>query len=119
MADKKTIGLTPEAKIVMEKLMAKGYFHDQMDAAKFAMSFAINCGVDTSVTINASTTWNIGSFDPDREIKNTISVLYPEAEEPYRLIENLYNQGLILIGKHIEENGDIFMEDLIVGHKTG
>ena len=111
-ADKKTIGVTPEARSVLEKLIQSAYFQDQMDAAKFAMAFAVNAGL-TGQMEGADTTWNVGSFDSDNEIRSIIPALCGETETPYRVVEQLINRGLIAIGKRIVEARRVDLVDLM------
>lgn len=110
--DKKTIGLTPGARIVLEKLAQSGYFQDQMAAAKFAMSYAINAGLSGTVE-GTDTTWNVGSFDSDGELRSIIPALCGETETPYRAVEQLMNLGLVAIGRRIEEARRIDLVDLM------
>lgn len=110
--DKKTIGLTPEARAVLDKLAQSGYFQDQMAAAKFAMSYAINAGLSGSPE-GADTTWNVGSFDSDGEMRNIIPALCGGTETPYRTVEQLINLGLAAIGKRIEDARRIDLVDLM------
>lgn len=112
-SDKKTIGLTPQARTVLEKLMQRSYFRDQMDAAKFAMSFAINSGLDTSAVEGTDTTWNVGSFDPDGELRNLLPALLPSVTTPYRAAEALLNVGLAEIGRRLEERGRLDLVELM------
>jgi hypothetical protein len=92
--DKKTIGLTREGELVMQKLMDLNYFNEMIDAAKFAMSFAINADVQPSQAEGAATIWNVGSFDSDGQLRQLISILFPTCETPYRAIEYLVDAGL-------------------------
>jgi len=102
--DKKTIGLAPHTREVMNQIMQTGVFKDQIDAAKFAMALAINANVVAEPIEGRGTVWNVGSFDPDGELKNLISALFPNIETPYRQIEILFNKGLEIIGNHLAEN---------------
>lgn len=94
MDDKKTIGLTPEGDSIMQVIMDTNYFKDKIDAAKLAMSLAINAGFQPSQVERASTIWNVGSFDSDGQLKHLISILYADCQTPYRYIENLIDAGL-------------------------
>ena len=100
--DKKTIGLTPDNKEVVETL--SNNFDEQLDAARFAMSLAIKSGDEPSSIENAETVWNVGSFDPDGEIRDLIHALFPENESPYRAAEYIIYSGLTQVEAHLEEN---------------
>ena len=111
-ADKKTIGLTPEGEKVIQKLMDLNYFKDMMDAAKFAMSFAINDGVQPSHTERAGTIWNVGSFDSDGQLRQLIPILFPNCETPYRAIEHLIDTGLRKIQERFDR-GQFDLSELV------
>jgi len=84
-----------------------------MDAAKFAMSLAIRSEEEPGAADNAETVWNVGSFDPDGEIRDLIQALFPENESPYRATEFFINTGLQQIQEHLEENKDLDLVQLI------
>jgi len=93
--------------------MQKNLFKDQIDAAKFAMSLAINSGIGDGPAEGADTTWNIGSFDPNGELRTLIPLLFPNIDTPYRLIEYLINAGLKIIGTQLANNKDIVFQDIV------
>jgi len=97
MVDKRTIGLTAANVSRIDELVRKGHFDTDLDAARFAMAFAIQRGELAGNAEGTLTTWNIGSFDPSGEIRAVIEASYPDAMEPYRLAEYLINQGLDLL----------------------
>lgn len=109
--DRTTIGLTPENKGTMESLMNQ--FDEQADAAKFAMSLAIENGVKPGETANTQTVWNIGSFDPDGELRDLVIALYPTVDAPYATVEHFINQGFHLLNDHLEENKEMDIEVLL------
>jgi hypothetical protein len=106
-----TIGLTDESKSTIEEV--KPYFNEQLDASRFAMALAIEEGLEPGRSKNASTVWNVGSFDPDGEYRDLINALYPEVERPYKTIEYFINEGLTMIEKHIEDEKEFDPEKLI------
>jgi hypothetical protein len=105
--DKKTIGLTPKNRQTIEKMTASRYFKDQIDAAKFAMAIAINSGVTPEAQEGTETIWNVGSFDPEGELRNLIPALFPEAGPPYRAVERFVNAGLEIVERAIEKTGSV------------
>jgi hypothetical protein len=92
MADKRTIGLAAPNVGRIEELVRRGHFDTGLDAARFAMAFAIQCGETVGAAEGASTIWNVGSFDPAGEIRAVIEASYPDTVEPYRLAEHLINR---------------------------
>lgn len=103
--DKKTLGITPSSDKTLQTLVHEGAFASELDAAKFAMSFAIRAGAPQGVTEGATTKWNVGTVDPDQSLRAIIEAIYPDENEPYRLVEYLMNEGLRLIGE--EETLDV------------
>jgi len=93
-ADKNTIGLTPEGRVIMLTIMEMNLFKEQIDVAKFAISLAINSGIQPSQVERAETVWNVGSFDSDNHLRQLIPILFLTCEAPYRAVEHLIDAGL-------------------------
>jgi hypothetical protein len=110
-SDKKTIGLTPDNRKIVEVLKNQDWFYEQIDMARFALSISIDNEIPPGKVENAETVWNVGSFDPEMEIKNLLQTLYPE-HPPYRLAEFYLNKGLEIIGEKLEENPYLNVKDI-------
>ncbi len=111
--DRKTIGLTLEGREVLDQLMDTGFFKEQMDAAKFAMTLAINQGIAPGDAEGASTVWNVGSFDPAGEIRQMILALYPEVETPFKACEYFIDEGLSQIKKVVKKQKTVDLLKII------
>lgn len=96
--DRHTIGIAKKNAESLLRLEESGHFESQMDAAKFAMAYAIGQNVSLGNVDGAETKWNVGSFDNGGALRSLIEALYPDVEAPYRAIEFLLNQGLELLG---------------------
>ena len=109
--NKRTIGVTTTADGVLAVMVEQGHFSDAIDAAKFAMALAINAGGnedERDLAVEGTTTkWNIGSFDPDGQIRSLIDALYPDIKQPYRFLEFLIDDGLNRVSEHIESVGEL------------
>lgn len=116
--DKITIGLTPENRSRIEQIMEQGIFKDKMDAAKFALSVAINEGIEPGEAEGTDTVWNVGSFDSDGQLKLIIPLLFENIDTPYRAVELLLNAGIEIIHKSIEETGDLIREQFMSKEKV-
>ena len=103
--DKTTIGVTAENQRTLDTLEEQGSFADQMDAARFALAFAIRSHVAPGAVEGTSTKWNVGSFDPDRSLSAVINAIFPEQSAPYRAVEGLINEGLQLLQLRINDDG--------------
>lgn len=109
--DRTTIGLTPENKGTMDRIMSN--FNEQGDAAKFAMALAIERGIEPGQTTNTETVWNVGTFDPNGELRDLVIALYPGVSSPYVAVEHFVNQGLQLIHQHLERGGELDIIEFI------
>lgn len=96
-ADKRTLGVTKGNEARLANLVEAGHFGSELEAAKFAMAHAINQGAAPVPIEGAPTKWNVGTVDPDGSLKALVETLYPDAREPYRLVEQLMNEGLRLL----------------------
>ena len=111
--DKKTIGLTEANKKVMDQLVETAGFKRDMDAAKFAFSFAVSRGKEPGPVEGSGTIWNVGSFDEGGDLKALMLNLFPNADAPYRALESLMNSGFGLLAEEIKKNPGLRIEDLL------
>jgi hypothetical protein len=95
--DKRTLGVTEANERRLASLVEAGHFGSELEAAKFAMAHAIKEGAKPVPLEGAGTKWNVGTVDPDGSLKALIETLHPEVEEPYRLVEQLMNEGLQML----------------------
>ena len=95
--DRKTIGVTKANAAALNVLILAGEFASELDAAKFAMAFAVQRGVPPGYTEGADTKWNVGSVDADGSLPSLLEALYPTADAPYRQMEHLINEGIRLL----------------------
>lgn len=99
--DKKSVGLTPETQAILSEIEQTGWFVEGQDIARFAFAYAIKQGVVEGTTKNTDTRWAVGNFDESGEIRAVLAALYPQCDEPVRLLEHLVNEGLQLLGVRI------------------
>lgn len=106
--DKKTIGITKANAVALAGLVAAGRFGSELDAAKFAMAYAIKLEMVGGSTDGAETKWNVGSVDPDGSMRSLLEALRPDSVEPYRLAEHLMNEGIKSLAAKIGASGDLY-----------
>ena len=106
--DKKTIGVTKTNAATLADLVATGHFGSELDAAKFAMAYAIKEGVAAGTADGAETKWNVGSVDPDGSMRSLLEAMYPNGTEPYRLAEHLMNEGIKNLAETLGSGGDLY-----------
>ena len=106
--DKKTIGITKANANTLAQLVAAGRFGSELDAAKFALAYAIKSGVQNGSAEGAETKWNVGSMDPDGSMRSLLEALFPEVSEPYRLAEHLINEGIKMLVTKVGGATDLY-----------
>jgi hypothetical protein len=106
--DKKTIGITKANSAALAGLVSSGRFGSELDAAKFAMAYALKSGVTAGSTEGAETKWNVGSVDPDGSMRSLLEALCADTPEPYRLAEHLMNEGLSRLRTSVAEGADLY-----------
>ena len=111
--DKKTIGLTDANKVILDQVVEKSGFKQDMDAAKFAFALAVHRGCEPAPVEGAGTIWNVGSFDEGGDLKALVQNLFPNAESPYRALESLMNEGFKLLSNEMKANPSLRIEDLL------
>lgn len=100
--DKTTIGLTPKARSVAERLQRNEGLGDLMDVALLGFAVAVNVRVGLGNAREAGTTWNVGTFDSSGQVRDLVSALYDDLSAPYRQVEFLVNEGLERLGAEYE-----------------
>ena len=107
-SDKKTVGITKGNATALAELVSAGRFASEMDAAKFAMAYAIKSGVTHGSTEGAETKWNVGSIDPDGSVRSLVEALCPDVSEPYRVAEHLMNEGIKMLTAQFGRGADLY-----------
>ncbi|SAK75036.1 hypothetical protein AWB76_04844 [Caballeronia temeraria] len=106
--DKKTIGISKTNAAALNALVAAGRFGSELDAAKFAMAYAIKLGLPAGVSDGADTKWNVGSVDSDGSLRSLLEAFFPASLEPYRLAEYLMNEGIRRLSDTLGDGDDLY-----------
>lgn len=106
--DKKTIGISKANSAALNTLVAAGRFGSELDAAKFAMAYAVKLGLPAGTADGTETKWNVGSVDPDGSLRSLLEALFPTSSEPYRLAEYLMNEGIKHLVETLSGGGDLY-----------
>lgn len=96
-SDKRTIGISVANEKSLAALVQAGSFNSELDAAKFALAYAVSKDVQPGTAEGANTKWNVGTVDSDGSLRSVIEAVFDDVSEPYRLIEYLINEGLVLL----------------------
>ncbi len=97
------IGLSSTGKEVLREMETQGLFAQQMDGYRLAIAMAIANGLQPSQqrSDDRENMYNMGSIDPDSEIRLLLRQIYPHAANwPNRAAESLAEQGVELMAKH-------------------
>lgn len=111
--DKKTIGLTEANKAIMDQVVEKAGFKQNMDAAKFAFALAVNRGCEPAQVEGVGTIWNVGTFDEGGDLKALIQNLFTSVDAPYRALESLMNIGFGVLADEMKKTSGLRIEDLL------
>jgi hypothetical protein len=113
MADKEQIGLTLPGSAIVDRLTVAGCFGGKDDVARFAAAVAMRHGVVTEGVRGANTVWHTKGLDDTGELAVAIRLLYPEIEEPYRILEGLIDAGLGIIDEHMRIYGSFILAEFL------
>ena len=110
--DKITLGVTPAGTAALEEIMGTGWFEEEMDAFRVAISlaFAHNLLKEPSEMTGVSTKWNVGTIDPDGLLRTMVVLLSDgNGERPYAHAEARAAAGLEYLKVHlIDQNKQLF-----------
>ncbi|MEZ7157557.1 hypothetical protein ACBR38_21305 [Streptomyces sp. MAD19A] len=121
MADLKNIALVVEAVQVLDRIEKEYPVTHRMDIARLGFAYAVREGVSPNSDLGKGSREggaNYGSagFDPGGKMADMVAVFFaddPLVSEPNRVIENLANAGLILLGRHLDEGKIGSISDLV------
>ena len=108
MNDITNLRLSKRAEEVAEQLKNTGKFDSAVAAAKFALAYAVKNYYDEFdpasyvVSDSLGTNYNVGSFDNDSTLIQSIRALYPGVETPFIYVRALAVFGLVLNFSQIE-----------------
>ena len=91
---KTTVGLTPEARVIIDDLLERLGFKELADVRDIAVAHAIRRGIKVKKVSGITNVW--GAAQTSNDLVAVLQVVYPEdaEEDIYALYENLANLGL-------------------------
>ena len=110
--DIEQIGMHPSAKEILDEIRDGGWFNEDTDLMKFALSYAIKNKLEPHQG-PFNTSHNAKSFDKDGKVNDLIQLYFPKEENIYRLAQGLLNKGLIKIGEKFKEEEDFLLESYL------
>lgn len=106
--DKQQVGLTSAGDEAIQVLVSDGYFASQVDAYRFAISYAIAAGLDPADAPQGgySTKFNaLGTLESGSSIRDLIDILsVGETSRPFVMAEKLAELGVREIAHRLEGN---------------
>ena len=115
--DKRTLGVTADGAEALEKIMSTGWFPEEMDAYRVAISlaFANDLMKNPSEMTGVATKWNIGTLDPD-DVLLSMAVAFSDehVDRPYAHAEARAAAGLVYLKRRLvderAELADVLMK---------
>lgn len=112
------IAFTPAATAAAKRLQDHFHFADLVDVARVGTAYGLRHGLDltrpTDFGPANGSNFNVGSVDPQGEIRDLILALHPEVDEdPYRVVETLMSVGTIALDAQLASGEVLSLRDLI------
>lgn len=118
--DRRTLGVTAEGAEALDEIMNTGWFAEEMDAYRVAISLAFANGLvkDPSEMTGTSTKWNIGTLDPEDVLLSMVLALSDEPpDRPYAHAEARAAAGLVYLKRRlVDEKAEI--ADVLMNRQT-
>ena len=106
--DTDRVGISDESRLLLDEMMADGFFKDAVDAYRLAAAQAIakNIDIGTHSVKREGHMYLISQVDPDHVFGEVISARFPKyGRNRYRALEKFADVGMRLLKEHIEKNG--------------
>ena len=101
--DRVTVGVTPDGAENLAALMETGWFQDEMDAYRLAISTALAESLEAPAVSGAQTKFNVGTLDRDGRLRELVTLLH-DSPRPYEDSERLAHAGLQLLRRRIVDD---------------
>ncbi len=117
-AGRVNIAFTPEAEEAGRRLVDRFPFGGLVDVARVGVAFALREKLpverDERFGPANGSNYNVGSIDPQGELRELLLALYPEiTEDPYRVIETLMSVGTLELDRRVAAGEILSLRDLI------
>lgn len=118
------IAFTPAAESAARRLQEHFSFANLVDVARLGVAYALRQKMPLARPDDfgsaSGSNFNIGSVDPQGELRDLFRALHPEIDEdPYRVIETLMSVGAVALDEQVT-GGDVHsLRDLITAPVKG
>ncbi|HEY3546284.1 MAG TPA: hypothetical protein VGK17_09345 [Propionicimonas sp.] len=118
--DRVTIALTGRAEVAKDKIKAHFTETEGLNLMRLGLAYAIRCELPTLLEPSHGRpgdgqTVNVGSFDPNGEIRELMRALYPATQDPFGLVQVLMSRGLIQLDEDIMAGRVTTLADAMYG----
>lgn len=117
------IALTGPAEMAKATVLSRFPFQEGMQVIRLGLAYAIACAMepvrgDDFGRPGDGQNMNVGSFDPNGEIRALLLALFPDADDPYVVAETLMSLGLVALGKEVAEKRIQRLSDILQESQT-
>jgi hypothetical protein len=117
-AGRVNIALTGPAEIAKDEIRRRFPFAEGQQIIRVGMAYAIRCQLapargDDFGTPGHGQNLNVGSFDPNGDIRAILRALYPDTEDSYALAETLMSLGLVRLWSDIQAGTVVSFEQVM------
>lgn len=112
------IAFTPAATAAARRLKERFPLEDLVDVARVGTAYALRAGLSLTRAADFGSAngsnFNVGSVDPQGELRDLLLALHPEIEEdPYRVVETLMSVGTVALDEQVSAGEVLSLRDLI------
>jgi hypothetical protein len=112
------IAFTPPAEAAARRLSDRFPFAGLVDVARVGTAYALRAKLSLTRSANFGSAngsnFNIGSVDPQGELRDLLLALHPEIDEdPYRVVETLMSVGTIALDEKVASGEVLSLRDVI------
>lgn len=104
------LGLSADAHQMLTTLKQSEVFSQMADGYRFAIGLAIAHGGISKTLVSSTTTFSVGTVDPEGDLRTAIRLLYPDERPTYRFAERLADWGVREIYKRFMDDRLEFSE---------
>ena len=117
------IALTGPAEIAKDRVHLKFPFTEGMQVMRLGLAYAIRSEIEPVRDAGFGRAGdgqnvNVGSFDRGGDIRALVQALYPDAGDPYVVVETLMSRGLVKLAADLDDGTVTQITDLFYGAPT-
>lgn len=107
-----TFGVSEEAREMLQEMKEEKHIGQQADGYRLGVALALASGAAPKEIKNKKTILNVGTLDPDRELRLAVELLSDKENVGSEYIEGLAEWGIRELHQLVQEHGQIPLEKL-------